>query len=657
MIVKDEPTIENTLEELAEEITRAEAECIVVDASEGRLSEIASKYPWVLWLDFHSKNLEKKTTIAEQRNVGVQASTGQVIVFCDAGGSPEPGWLNAICTPLLSGEQNLVGGPIRATNSTSANIWTNRQPDGEEIQYPSTANLGITRKAFNLVGGFNEEFEYGSDADFVWRLNDQGIMQACVASAIMGLDGGTKGREHKRAWRYGKALANLLLAHPKRRFKKLMSNPEIWIYPVLTIIPIMEFLTIGFSKILISTVLVMNLFLVLKNIRSKHPVQVLLNHYIYGWGFCYQLLRRLLPTVKLTRVLVYPSDEIRYLEELFKGFKLAERNNTIVGSYPKLTPSNTLNIFLLPCIAPILRLRGVKIIHIHWLYRFNLAWSNNRLSSIFIEKWFKFWIQSLQWVGIKIVWTAHNILPHDSIFRDDSSIRKHLVQHCASVVALSSEGEEEVKSSFSAEEVVVIPEGPLFHPTTFSTAEFRSRLHVPESSLLLVSLGSLAPYKGIEDLLKASQNLDKKISIRVAGWCAPAEQKELERLCYEASVSGSDISIVFGKLTNNQFGGYLKAADFYIAPFRVITNSGSLNAALSAGLPVVIPDLPSLRWIPRDAAVSYQPDETGSSLSSVLNSLVGISEDKIASMQSAAAEFTAQNSWALVAERHISLYK
>jgi GT2 family glycosyltransferase len=348
LIVKDESTIDQTLTQLYDQINTSETEVIVVDASEGRLSEITQKHPQVTWIDFQCRNARKIISIAEQRNAGVYASNGQVIVFCDAGGSPQPSWLDTITAPLLSGDQVLIGGPVRATNPSSLDSWTNLQQDGDEIQYPTTANLALTRSAFELVGGFNEDLDYGSDADLVWRLNAQGIKQICVAKAIMGLDGGSKKRELRRAWRYGKALADLLLLHPKKRLPKAKSNPEIWIYPVLTVIAFLSLPLFGFSKYLAFAFLTANLLLLIRNLKTKHTFQVLGRHYVYGWGFCYQLLRKKWPRFKLSEVLIYPSDDIRYLEELYKGFKLAEETDPTVAPFPKLTFSNTFNIFILP---------------------------------------------------------------------------------------------------------------------------------------------------------------------------------------------------------------------------------------------------------------------------------------------------------------------
>jgi glycosyltransferase involved in cell wall biosynthesis len=656
LVVKNESAIDQTLTMLFSQIGFEDVECIVIDASRGNLVEISLKFPAVIWLDFESKNPHKRISIAEQRNLGIRASNCEVIVFCDAGGLPEPGWLNAISSPLLSGQEHLVGGPIHATNLGASNVWTNLQLDGEEIQYPTTANLGLTRNAFDLVGGFNEDLDYGSDADLVWRLNEQGIKQVCVAEAVMGLDGGTRSREYKRAWRYGKALADLLLLHPQQCLPKAKSNPEIWIYPLLTLVAILALLPFESARLLRPAFLIANLILVLRNVGAKRPGEVLINHYIYGWGFCLQFLRRRIHRFKIPKVLIYPSDGIRYLSELNEAIKFLKQNEITVGSFPKLTRSNTLNIVLMPLLSPLLRFRGTEILHIHWLYRFGSHRYNSKILKNFRENWFKLWIYSLNCVGIKVLWTAHNILPHNPIFRDDLAIRRFLVQRSAAVVSLSQDAEQVLKKDFEPRRVYVIPEGPLHHPTTFSRAEFRNRLQVPKGNILLVSLGNLAPYKGLSDLLRASRNLTNNVSIRIAGWCEAAEQGELERLCAEAKRSGTDIQIAFTTLTKNEYGGYLQAADFYAAPFRKITNSGSLNAALTAGVPVVIPDLPSLQWIPREAAVVYQPDLEGNELAHAIESLTIISFEKVVSMQSAGVSFTAQNPWSLVAEQHISLY-
>ena len=51
-----------------------------------------------------------RVSIPHQRNVGVAAAHGEIIVFTDAGCRPEPGWLAHLVDPLREGE-HVAGGP------------------------------------------------------------------------------------------------------------------------------------------------------------------------------------------------------------------------------------------------------------------------------------------------------------------------------------------------------------------------------------------------------------------------------------------------------------------------------------------------------------------------------------------------------------------
>ena len=86
IISKDEPSLEQTLEGVCRATSklRQDAEVIVVDASEGRLDEIRKRYEdRVTWLAY-KQPLGVMITIPHQRNVGVHAAHGDIIVFTDA---------------------------------------------------------------------------------------------------------------------------------------------------------------------------------------------------------------------------------------------------------------------------------------------------------------------------------------------------------------------------------------------------------------------------------------------------------------------------------------------------------------------------------------------------------------------------------------------
>jgi len=102
----------------------------------------------------------------------------------------------------------------------------------------------------------------------------------------------------------------------------------------------------------------------------------------------------------------------------------------------------------------------------------------------------------------------------------------------------------------------------------------------------------------------------------------------------------------------------LNAADFYVGPFTHITNSGSINAAITSRLPVIIPDLKSLSWVPERSAIRFNSEtERIPTLTEAINSTIGISKDDLSSLREAAGVFVSQRDWSLVAKLHIDLYK
>jgi glycosyltransferase involved in cell wall biosynthesis len=287
IISRDEVGIDQTLDLLLPQCLAAGAECIIVDSSSVNFDEVRSKHSWATWIDYVNKT-GKRFTIPDQRNIAVKSASGKVFLFCDAGSEPSAYWLENLARPLLSGEVQLVGGPIYASSKDAPEVWHNRQNDGEIIRYPTTANLGLTRAVFDEVGGFDESLNYGSDLEIVWRLNKMGIQQYCVSEAIMGLDGGDRSRERRRSWRYGKALVDVLSKHPNKIVTKMKMNPEIAVYPALIFFEMLGCISLLTRPAIFFSVNVINCFLLLRNRKANHPLSVLLNHYIYALGMIYQ---------------------------------------------------------------------------------------------------------------------------------------------------------------------------------------------------------------------------------------------------------------------------------------------------------------------------------------------------------------------------------
>jgi glycosyltransferase involved in cell wall biosynthesis len=125
------------------------------------------------------------------RNAGLHASTGELLLFCDADDKADPGWAGALVSRLRAGDA-LVTGFIddRELNDPALVASTERFPDGpfRHVFKPFgiTANLGVQRAAALQVGGFNEAYRYGcTDTEFCWRIQLAGGVLAYDRAAVM----------------------------------------------------------------------------------------------------------------------------------------------------------------------------------------------------------------------------------------------------------------------------------------------------------------------------------------------------------------------------------------------------------------------------------------------------------------------------------------
>ncbi|MDX6254554.1 MAG: hypothetical protein QOJ11_888 [Frankiales bacterium] len=274
VISKNERALAGTLDALAGMTDEVEHEVIVVDASRKRLDDIRAARPWVRWIDFEPVP-GKRVTIPEQRNRGVAEARGDIIVYTDAGCYPRDGWLSRLVGPIVAGRESATCG---MTGSASGrHIYDTWGVEGEYLEECATINLAFTREAFQKVGGFDETFDYCSDTDFTWRLNDAGVRIRLVPEARVDHDWGGTARQVKRAWYYGAGRAKLYATHrTAARWKSMpQRDPILVAYPLFLLgLP----LTLKFKAypLLVAVPLLRN--------RSSQPARTLMDHLCYGAG-------------------------------------------------------------------------------------------------------------------------------------------------------------------------------------------------------------------------------------------------------------------------------------------------------------------------------------------------------------------------------------
>ena len=76
-------------------------------------------FPSIKWYSLPSP-VPEKPTIAEQRNLGIQHSDGDIIVFLDASCVPCTNWLASLVSPIRHEQEYIVAGGVTSTRGPSA---------------------------------------------------------------------------------------------------------------------------------------------------------------------------------------------------------------------------------------------------------------------------------------------------------------------------------------------------------------------------------------------------------------------------------------------------------------------------------------------------------------------------------------------------------
>ncbi len=353
-------------------------------------------------------------------------------------------------------------------------------------------------------------------------------------------------------------------------------------------------------------------------------------------------------------VLVTPRDGLHYQNMLYHDI---EASGVAVHYDKGPTPSQTVNIMLAPAVLLWFRLRGVRILHIHWLFQFSLPWARRRRwARRLMEWWLGLYLQTAALSGYAIVWTAHDLQPHEQIFTDDSRARDLLISKTRVVIALSEATASQVRE-LGAREVRVVPMGSYAHPypVTLSRAEARSSFGFADDDTVLSLIGRIERYKGADLLLAAAAQLPESSRVRVlvAGICT--EQAYSEELFRLSRALGGRATIHLEWVPDEDLARFFQATDVAVFPFREITNSASVMLAQSFGVPVVIPNLSNLEDIPLDAAIRYTPETEP--LAEVIADLEKMPQSVVHDVGAKGLVWATSSDWATVARQTIEVYE
>lgn len=223
IIVKNDRKIAFLLNELKNIKKPEKTEVLIVDASEGQLDDIKNKYSYTKWIPFINKT-KKKTTIPDQRNVGIANAKGNIIVFIDSDCIPHKDWLMEITRPILVEKEKICAGRVILNDKKNIhNIEHNKILNKKYINECPTMNVALQKDIYKKVGLYDESFLFGSDMDFSWRAIKKGYKIRLNPKAIIYHDLGDPKNELRRMYDYGKAWMHLFKKHTYKR-KQMTKN-------------------------------------------------------------------------------------------------------------------------------------------------------------------------------------------------------------------------------------------------------------------------------------------------------------------------------------------------------------------------------------------------------------------------------------------------
>lgn len=232
------------------------------------------------------------------------------------------------------------------------------------------------------------------------------------------------------------------------------------------------------------------------------------------------------------------------------------------------------------------------LIHIHWPEFF--LNSHYILKACVYSFVFLFCLFYSRIFGKKIVWTVHNLKPHNVKYRRLNKIFWSCFTPLVDgVISLSKANEKLFLDKFSLKKEALstavyhgLYDG--FYNKSISKQEAKKFFSLDESKKVCLFLGQVKAYKNVEALVKLF-NEESSLSNAVLIVAGKFESKAYyDQVCFQAQ--GNENIIIHNKfIFDDDLQYYFNASDVCLLPFKNIFNSGSVLLSASFNTPVLVP--------------------------------------------------------------------
>jgi glycosyltransferase involved in cell wall biosynthesis len=211
-----------------------------------------------------------------------------------------------------------------------------------------------------------------------------------------------------------------------------------------------------------------------------------------------------------------------------------------------------------------------------------------------------FWrfLRTAKRLGKRIVWTVHDLEPHDGVGLADRAGTAMLARAADLVICHTAATRERLVRRYLGrrDTTVIMRHGNYdgVFPAPRPRAETAAAFGFDPSARTLVAAGNLRGYKGFEVAVEAATLLGPEYQLVIAGGHNP-ETPEVADALRKQVAGRANVRLVVRQVGDDELADLYAAADCVLLPYRWITGSGALITSLTLGRAVVASDLPFFR--------------------------------------------------------------
>jgi glycosyltransferase involved in cell wall biosynthesis len=259
----------------------------------------------------------------------------------------------------------------------------------------------------------------------------------------------------------------------------------------------------------------------------------------------------------------------------------------------------------------IFKIKRNDIVHFHWISSYYQ--NKNRIIMIIKALVFFAFLFLLKIKGVRIVWTVHNLYPHQYKWKiTEKHIRKTMINRfCNVVIAAAYSIKQEIEKEFEVkpDKIKIIPHGHYLGSYPIHHRNLREFYQLDDSRIIFLFVGTIKKYKGIIELLSSFDQIRNDQACLLVAGKTDSETKPL----LTPFLDRHNIIFDMRFIPDNELADLILCSDFVVLPYTNVTTSGSAILAASLKRKIITPSTPFMReYFNASTSIMYDvKDKTG----------------------------------------------